>query len=95
MNEDLEKLGITDKHTNENLDFLLQKYFLKKVLTMGLPRVTMGLPTREMGQGWKGPSPSSLTKRGLDRWAGNGKAQHSVAKRRDRKTTGIVKGATG
>ena len=26
MNTDLEKLGITDKHTNENLDFLLQKY---------------------------------------------------------------------
>lgn len=26
MNIDLEKLGITDKHTNENLDFLLQKY---------------------------------------------------------------------
>ena len=26
MNADLEKLGITDKHINENLDFLLQKY---------------------------------------------------------------------
>lgn len=26
MNADLEKLGITDKHTNENLGFLLQKY---------------------------------------------------------------------
>ena len=26
MNTDLEKLGITDKHINENLDFLLQKY---------------------------------------------------------------------
>ena len=26
MNTELEKLGITDKHINENLDFLLQKY---------------------------------------------------------------------
>jgi hypothetical protein len=26
LNNDLEKLGITDKHTNENLDFILQKY---------------------------------------------------------------------